>query len=119
MMAMLGGGSSKGPDPLSADEPARMFGPELTDGEKNSPAKTCKDLLTSYPDKESGEYWIDPNGADPKDAILVYCDMDTKATCVQTKPKISQEINIVTDEKEIWVGEANYYDINYKADSNQ
>jgi collagen type II alpha len=144
LAAMLGQGTSKGPDPLSADEPARMFGPELSDedkknlviraykrlkesfeefkkpdGGKNSPAKTCKDLKTSFPDKESGEYWIDPNGADPKDAILVYCDMENKATCVQAKPEMSNEINIVTQDKEVWVGEENYYDINYKADSNQ
>jgi collagen type II alpha len=89
------------------------------DGGKNSPAKTCKDLKTSFPDKESGDYWIDPNGADPKDAILVYCDMENKATCVQAKPEMSSEINIVSQEKEVWVGEENHYDINYKADSNQ
>jgi len=49
----------------------------------------------------------------------VYCDMDKKATCVQSKPEISEEINIISQEKEIWVGESDYYDINYKADSNQ
>merc|ERR1712200_237640 len=119
LAALLGSGNSKGPDPLSADEPARMFAPDLSDGGKNTPAKTCKDLLSNYPDKESGDYWIDPNGADPKDAILVYCDMEKKATCVQSKPEISEEINIISQEKEIWIGEGNYYDINYKADSNQ
>jgi len=144
LAALLGSGNSKGPDPLSADEPARMFAPDLSDedkknlviraykklknsfeefkkpdGGKNTPAKTCKDLLSNYPDKESGNYWIDPNGADPKDAILVYCDMEKKATCVQSKPEISEEINIISQEKEIWIGEGDYYDINYKADSNQ
>jgi len=131
---------------LSADEPVRMFGPDLSDeekknlvirayknlkdsfeeysrpdGGKNHPAKTCKDLHTTYPDKESGEYWIDPNGADPKDAILVYCDMENEATCVQAKPEMSSEINIISEEAEKWLGEApnSYYDINYKADSNQ
>merc|ERR1711962_267551 len=96
LSALLGQGTSKGPDPLSADEPVRMFGPNLSDDEKkklvirayknlkesfeeyakpdggkNTPAKTCRDLHTAFPDKESGEYWIDPNGANPKDAILV------------------------------------------------
>lgn len=147
LSALLGqGGSSKGPDPLSNDEPVRMFGPAMTeaekkdlvvrayrnlrasyeefvrpDGGKNTPAKTCKDLHATYPDKPSGEYWIDPNGADPKDAILVYCDMDKDATCVQAKPALSPEINIVSEEKEMWVGEMpeTPFDIHYKADSNQ
>jgi len=146
LSALLGQGTSKGPDPLSADEPVRMFGPDMSDeekkslvirayknlkesfeeyarpnGDKNTPAKTCRDLHTLYPDKESGEYWIDPNGADPKDAILVYCDMDQEATCVQPKPALSAEYNIISDEKEVWLGEMgeNPFDINYKADSNQ
>ena len=91
------------------------------DGGKNSPAKTCKDLHASYPEKKSGEYWIDPNGADTKDAILVFCDMEKDATCVQPKPVFSQEFNIESEEKEIWIGEApeSPFDINYKADSNQ
>jgi len=123
-----------------------MFGPELSDeekknlvirayknlkssfeefsnpnGDKNTPAKTCKDLKTTYPEKTSGEYWIDPNGSDPKDAILVYCDMETGSTCVQPKPGVSEEISIKSDEKEMWVGEApgSPFDFNYKADSNQ
>jgi len=91
------------------------------DGGKNNPAKTCRDLHTTYPDKESGEYWIDPNGADPKDAILVYCDMETESTCVQAKPDMSSEINIISEEKEMWIGEEpnSYFDFTYKADSNQ
>jgi len=91
------------------------------DGGKNNPAKTCQDLHSTYPDKESGEYWIDPNGANPKDAILVYCDMEKEATCVQPKPQMSKEISIISEEKEMWLGDdANsYFDINYKADSNQ
>lgn len=123
-----------------------MFGPDLSDeekknlvirayknlkssfeefakpnGDKNTPAKTCKDLKKTYPEKESGEYWIDPNGADPKDAILVYCNMETSATCVQPKPVLSQVYNIISDEKEMWLSEAPEapFDMNYKADSNQ
>ena len=40
-----------------------------------------------------GEYWIDPNSGTPKDAILVYCDMDTKSTCITPKPTISDEVS--------------------------
>jgi collagen type II alpha len=78
---MLGQSSgTKGPDPLSSDQPMRMFGGDLTsdeqkrlvmnaynklkdtfegfvkpDGSKNSPAKTCRDINVAYPDKPSGE----------------------------------------------------------------
>jgi len=132
---------------LSADEPVRMFGPNLSDDEKkklvirayknlkesfeeyakpdggkNTPAKTCRDLHTAFPDKESGDYWIDPNGANPKDAILVHCDMETESTCVQAKPDLSAELNIrTTDRGDLWLGEGpdSHFDIHYKADSNQ
>jgi len=146
LSALLGQGTSKGPDPLSADEPARMFAPELSDeqkkdlviraykklkasfaefnspaGDKNTPAKTCGELKTLHPDKPSGEYWIDPNSADPKDAILAYCNMETGATCVQPKPSLSREYNIIAEEKELWIGDmaTDAFVINYKADSNQ
>ena len=143
---LIGQGNSKGPDPLSNDEPARIFPPELNDeelkelvvsaykklkdsfnefskpdGGKNTPAKTCKDLFLAHPEKASGEYWIDPNGADPKDSILVYCDEETKSTCVQSKPELSKELRLKSEAKEVWLSEspsANYI-INYKADNNQ
>lgn len=75
----LGQSQTKGPDPLVGDEPARFFGKEITeeerkslvlkayeqlkssfqklikpDGQKNSPAKTCRDLFVAYPEKTSG-----------------------------------------------------------------
>lgn len=31
-------------------------------------------------------YWIDPNRGSPADAVLVYCDMKAKATCITAKP---------------------------------
>ena len=136
---MMSQGSSKGPDPLSADEPARDFGtPEQMkeayerlkaaleqlkkpDGTQAAPAKSCTGLKKDYPTKASGDYWIDPNGNDIKDAIMVYCDMDTGASCVHPKPAVSHVMSITSDEKEMWVGEMddNSFDINYKADSNQ
>lgn len=51
-----------------------------------------------------GEYWVDPNEADIKDAILVYCDMEKKATCVFPSPNKSSEINYIGDKPEIWIG---------------
>lgn len=139
-----GQGASKGPDPLS-DEPPRIFGKELSeedrraivlkayeqlkssferfkkpDGQKDSPAKTCRDLAVAYPQYKSGQYWIDPNEGDTRDAILVHCDLKKRATCVTPQPKQSSEINYITDEEETWLGEiAGGFKITYKADSNQ
>lgn len=33
-----------------------------------------------------GDYWIDPNQGDAKDAILAYCDMHERTTCIYPKP---------------------------------
>merc|ERR1711892_356593 len=67
------------------------------DGSKDTPAKSCKD------------------------ANMVYCNMDTGASCVQAKPATSQIFSIISEEKYMWVGdiEDDGFDINYKADSNQ
>jgi len=143
LTAMMGQGSSKGPDPMSGDDPRRTFSTTAEqeeimraafeklklsfdkmvkpDGTKERPAKTCNDLKTAAPLKPSGEYWIDPNGNDHKDSILVFCNLNTGATCINPKPSLSQAINIISDEREMWVGdyEDNSFDINYKADSNQ
>ena len=84
LAALMGGGNTKGPDPLSADQPARVFPDDLTtdeqkqmviraynnlkktfeefaqpDGGKETPAKTCRDLRVAHPDKPSGEVsWL-------------------------------------------------------------
>ena len=80
LAALLGQGNTKGPDPLSSDQPMRMFGSDLAsdeqkrlvmnaynrlkdtfeglvkpDGSKTLPAKTCRDLYQAYPEKPSGE----------------------------------------------------------------
>ena len=77
---MLGQGNTKGPDPLSSDQPVKLLAGELSsedqkklvlqayrklketfadfskpDGDKETPAKTCRDLLAAHPDKPSGE----------------------------------------------------------------
>ena len=142
---LIGQGNSKGPDPLNNDEPAKvpieLDEEELKelvvsaykklknsfaefsqpDGGKNTPAKTCKDLFIAHPEKPSGEYWIDPNGADPKDSILVFCDEARKATCVASKPAVSRELSLQAEGKEVWLSESstNPHIINYKADNNQ
>ena len=142
LSAMMGQGSSKGPDPMSGDEPARVYTtPEQeelmkeafeklklsfdkmvkADGTQARPAKSCKDLKATHPLKASGDYWIDPNGNDHRDSILVFCDMSTGATCINPKPSLSPILNIISNEREMWLGDAEEvnFDINYKADSNQ
>lgn len=52
-----------------------------------------------------GQYWVDPNDGDIKDAILVYCDMEKKATCIMPKPAQSSEIRYKGRDPEIWLGE--------------
>ncbi|KAG8331550.1 Collagen alpha-2(V) chain [Homalodisca vitripennis] len=140
-----GTGTNKGPDPLSGDEPPRLFGNDVTeeerrallqkayqqlkasferfkkpDGSKNAPAKTCRDLSVAYPTLANGEYWLDPNEGDIKDAILVYCDMENKLTCLLPQPAASPQISHVGREQELWLSEIKpRFKINYKADSNQ
>ena len=144
---LVGQGRPKGPDPLQNDEGGRVFPPELSeeeleklvisaykklkdsfaefqtpDGDKTTPAKTCRDLFVAHPEKPSGEYWIDPNGADPRDAILVYCDAASKTTCIKSKPEMSPEFNMRFEPtSEAWLSESKsaHHIINYKADKNQ
>lgn len=89
-------------------------------GEKDSPARTCNELSLAQPNLPSGDYWVDPNEGDHRDAILVYCDMTKKATCIRSQPQRSNNIEYVGDEKEIWLSEVhNGMKMTYKAESNQ
>lgn len=89
-------------------------------GEKHYPAKTCRDLAVAYPEYESGNYWVDPNDGDIRDAIFVYCDLKKRSTCVMPSPIKSNEMSYSGKEPEIWTSEIpNGLKINYKADSNQ
>ena len=143
---LMGQGKTKGPDPLQNDE-SRVFPPELSeeelkdlvisaykklkdsfaefqqpDGDKTTPAKTCRDLFSAHPEKESGEFWIDPNGADPRDSILVYCDKTKRATCINSKPELSAELSLTQEPSaSVWLSESRSaaHVINYKADTNQ
>ena len=69
------------------------------------------------------QYWVDPNAGDPKDAILVHCDMDADvpATCIQPKPSLSEEIAVISNDKSVWFSEIpeRGFTLTYKADSNQ
>lgn len=52
-----------------------------------------------------GEYWMDPNEGDIRDAILVQCKMETRATCVMPNPERTPEITHIGNEPEVWLGD--------------
>lgn len=52
-----------------------------------------------------GQYWIDPNGGDMNDAILVHCDMKTGSSCIYPKPMQSPDIQYKGTEHEAWLSE--------------
>ena len=30
----------------------------------------------------AGDYWLDPNGGAPEDAVLVHCNFETRSSCI-------------------------------------
>ena len=49
---------------------------------------------------------MDPNEGDVKDAIVVHCDMESKATCVLAKPEMSKEFTYQRRARGIvWLGD--------------
>jgi collagen type II alpha len=146
LAALLGQSQTKGPDRLASDEPLRILGKEINDeerrklvltayeqlktafeqfqkpiGDKKSPGKTCRDLSVAYPELTSGEYWVDPNGGDGRDAISVYCNMQTKATCIHPKPERTPELSPKsTSDGDNWLSEIEGgVQLTYKTDRNQ
>jgi len=145
LAAILGQGQTKGPDPMAGDDPSRVFA-KLTDddrkalvvkayeqlkvsfekytkpsGDKNAPARTCRDLAVAHPELPSGDYWIDPNQGDTKDSILVFCDMPKRATCVRPKPDKTKHVTYLGKPRaEVWFSEMDSgFQFTYKSDSNQ
>lgn len=43
-------------------------------GTRSCPARCCGDLFNDWPELEDGDYFIDPNFGNTKDAILAYCN---------------------------------------------
>lgn len=91
------------------------------DGSKDFPARTCKEILAHHPESTSGQYWIDPNEGDTKDAILVECDMKRGASCIVPQQRRSSKIrNSAIDAEGVWLGESrDGFKMHYKAHSNQ
>jgi len=55
---------------------------------QNNPARSCKDIFLNNADAESGYYWVDPNLGCIEDAVQVYCEAETQATCVPAQNSV-------------------------------
>lgn len=141
--AIMGQGQVKGPDPLVGDEPSKLFDKDVPleekkrivfeyykklveeyeklrnpTGEKDAPAKTCRDLAISHPELPDGMYWIDPNEGDSKDAVQVYCNMAKGATCITPSPnKIPGKAYYIGRGKHTWFSDMKEgFQFTYKID---
>lgn len=64
-------------------------------GTRESPARSCKDLLFGHPQLKDGFYWIDPNLGMNDDAVKVYCSMSTGGdTCINPDVHTTKMPNI-------------------------
>lgn len=133
----------KGPDPLAGDEPAKLFDAavpleekqrivfgyyrRLVDdydrlrhptGQKDAPARTCRDLAALHPELPDGVYWIDPNEGNARDAVQVQCRMATGASCVLPSPnQVPKKAHYVGRSKPTWFSEMEGgYQMSYKID---
>ncbi|CAF1592132.1 unnamed protein product, partial [Rotaria magnacalcarata] len=52
------------------------------DGSRSHPVRSCRDITDYYPTKPNGFYFIDPNEGSKNDAVLVYCKLTQRLTCV-------------------------------------
>jgi len=96
---------------------------EKPDGSKDNPARTCRDIKSYYPEKESGMYWLDPNRGCTSDAILVHCnftEMDI-ITCVKAKDEIKADAwsKKMTHARKWFVEDHNLGKMEYEADMSQ
>lgn len=92
----------------------------VANGERSTPARTCAELADNFPHLKSGEFWVDPNGGKPDDAIKVHCNIEQRSTCILPEKSKFREVNPQTTSTEIWLGEVDSdLKISYQADSNQ
>jgi len=78
------------------------------EGSRKNPARTCRDIQLGHPEWTSGMYWIDPNQGCSSDAIKVFCNFDTRETCISAQPgSIAQKnwFRTTQAKKHVWFGE--------------
>lgn len=90
-------------------------------GSQQAPPKTCRHLALAHPHFTSGLYWVDPNGGSTTDAIQVYCNFETKATCVQPSPAVYDVDTYYTGKrKNVWFSDMkDASTFSYKSDNSQ
>lgn len=131
---MLGQGrqeNSKGPRPIDDDSgelgdaprPAAILNAiynkfvSRKNGTKEHPTQTCAELFRLHKNFTSGLYWIDPDGDETSNAIQVYCNQETHATCLNVQPNVFTDIQ-VGGGGGAWISDLDAQ-INYKSDSRQ
>jgi hypothetical protein len=72
-------------------------------GGKEDPARTCKELFQWFPEKKTGDYWIDPNEGSHLDAVLVMCNHTSQETCIYPRSPVMDRDNWVTDGKDRYI----------------
>ncbi|ETE64999.1 hypothetical protein L345_09232, partial [Ophiophagus hannah] len=56
---------------------------DATDGTKDRPATTCKELLVVHSHPSDGYYYIDPNQGSPQDSLKAFCNFTAGGeTCI-------------------------------------
>lgn len=60
-------------------------------GTQKDPARTCRDLFMRFPEKPSGDYWIDPNEGSKIDMVRVFCNKTTNETCIYPKQPVVEK----------------------------
>lgn len=63
-----------------------VFGNTKPDGSPEFPARSCKDIQMCFPEADTGDYWLDPNGGSTDDKVKVHCNFTVKGrveTCVE------------------------------------
>jgi collagen type II alpha len=71
-------------------------------GSKDQPADTCEDLFKMKPTLPSGDYWIDPNSGNTKDAVLVHCNATNYETCIWPKAPMVESVDIEESGEYVW-----------------
>jgi len=62
----------------------RVDGISKPDGSPEFPAQSCRDIQMCFPEAQTGEYWLDPNGGTNEDAFQVHCNFAGYAeTCIE------------------------------------
>lgn len=80
-----------------------MIEPE---GNKENPARSCKDMTHCKHRLTDGFYWIDPNQGSPQDSIRVFCNFTMGgSTCFNAKEKFDSIFHMPYSDRDSWFSE--------------